>query len=393
MMDLRIIHLSTSHNGGAGIAARRLNTALNLEGINSTFISLEDGTSYPSINEARVPRSKFRKLLCGLTTLLSHWLMNQTYFTLLSVSSVNLRQILKNEDPAKTIIHVHNWFNLLSSRDLIYLLRAGFNVVFTLHDQRIFTGGCHYSLDCSNFKTGCKTCPLLPKVLNKIPQINLNRIRKQFDFHKNQIVFFAPSLWIFARAKESNLLHKSYVLTAQNPHEVFELELPTKHQNNKVATDEIILGVASFDKNSPLKGNNLVLDLKEFLTSKGIPLKIIYLSDYQTENRSGSFWASIDFLLVLSIADNSPNVIHEAKLLGIPVIATKVGGIPELTSEPYDLIVTLDSNINDSIFNFLEKYQHNQADFMLHQISRDYKEKFKGGLEKIISCYLRIVER
>lgn len=391
-MDLRIIHLSTSHNGGAGIAARRLNTALNLKGINSTFVSLEDGISYPSINEARVPRSMFRRLLCGLTTLLSQNLMKQTYFTLLSVSSVNLRQILKNADPKETIIHVHNWFNLLSFRDLIYLLRSGFKVVFTLHDQRIFTGGCHYSLDCSNFKTGCKVCPLLPKVFDKVPQINLRRIRKLFDFHKDQIVFFAPSLWIFDKAKESNLLHKSHVLNAPNPHEIFEIEFPTKNQYNKLTTDDLILGVASFDKNSPLKGNNLVLDLKELLNSKGIPSRVIYLSDYQTENRSESFWASIDFLLVLSIADNSPNVIHEAKLLGIPVIATKVGGIPELSSEPYDLIVTIDSNMNDTIFDFLENYLQNQADFVSCQISRDYKEKSKGNLEKIISCYLRIVE-
>jgi hypothetical protein len=62
-MDLRIIHLSTSHNGGAGIAARRLNTALNLEGIDSTFVSLEDYISSPSINELRVSRSIFKKLL------------------------------------------------------------------------------------------------------------------------------------------------------------------------------------------------------------------------------------------------------------------------------------------------------------------------------------------
>lgn len=393
MTDLSIIHLSTSHTGGAGIAARRLNSALNLEGINSTFVSLEDSISSPSINELRVPRSMLKKLLCGLTTLLSNSLMQQTYFTLFSVSSVNLNEILQNADPKKTIIHIHNWFNLISLRDLRYLLRAGFNVVFTLHDQRILTGGCHYSLDCRNYKTDCKTCPLLPKGLNKIPQINLSRISKYFDVHTNQLFFFAPSLWMFYKAKESHLLHKSNVFIAPNPHGTFKPEISSKRHLNNFTTGELILGVASFDKNSPLKGNHLVLSLGEFLNSKRFATRVIYLSDYQIENRSDKFWASIDFLLVLSIADNSPNVIHEAKLLGIPVIATNVGGIPELTSEPYDLTVDLGLATNDTIFNFLENYKHNQVHSVPHQITRDYKDKLKGSLGNIISYYLSIMSR
>ena len=392
-MDLRIIHLSTSHNGGAGIAARRLNTALNLEGINSTFVSLEDYISSPSINELRVSRSIFKKLLCGLTTLLSNKLMKKTYFTLLSISSVRINEIVRNADPKNTIIHVHNWFNLISFRDLLYLLRAGFKIVFTLHDQRIFTGGCHYSLNCNNYKTGCKTCPLLPKVLKEIPQINLNRIKKHFDFHKNQLFFFAPSQWMFNKAKESNLLIKSNLFVAPNPHGTFKPDISTQRNLYNSTAGELILGVASFDKNSPLKGNQLVLNLSQFLNSEGLSTKLIYLSDYQTGNRSDNFWASIDFLLVLSIADNSPNVIHEAKLFGIPVIATNVGGIPELTSEPYDLTVEFDSNMNDTVLNFLKNYINNQVNSVSHQITRDYKDKSKGSLDKIISYYLGIMAR
>jgi len=350
-MDLRIIHLSTSHNGGAGIAARRLNTALNLEGIDSTFVSLEDYISSPSINELRVSRSIFKKLLCGLTTLLSNKLMKKTYFTLLSISSVRINEIVQNADPKKTIIHVHNWFNLISFRDLLYLLRAGFKIVFTLHDQQ------------------------------------------HFDFHKNQLFFFAPSQWMFHKAKESNLLTKSNLFVAPNPHGTFKPDISTKRNLYNSTAGELILGVASFDKNSPLKGNQLVLHLSQFLNSEGLSTKLIYLSDYQTGNRSDNFWASIDFLLVLSIADNSPNVIHEAKLLGIPVIATNVGGIPELTSEPYDLTVEFDSNINDTVLNFLKNYIINQVNSVSHQITRDYKDKSKGSLDKIISYYLGIMAR
>ena len=54
--------------------------------------------------------------------------------------------------PHETIFHIHNWFNLINLMELRKLLDLGYGVVFTLHDQRLFTGGCHYSLNCSKFK-------------------------------------------------------------------------------------------------------------------------------------------------------------------------------------------------------------------------------------------------
>jgi glycosyltransferase involved in cell wall biosynthesis len=40
-----------------------------------------------------------------------------------------------------------------------------------------------------------------------------------------------------------------------------------------------------------------------------------------------------DFLVVSSFSENLPNVISEAQLVGLPVIASNVGGIPELVQE------------------------------------------------------------
>ena len=56
----------------------------------------------------------------------------------------------------------------------------------------------------------------------------------------------------------------------------------------------------------------------------------------ETAERMEKFYSSIDILLVLSRMDNSPNVIHEAHSVGIPVIATKIGGISELLNDEYD---------------------------------------------------------
>jgi glycosyltransferase involved in cell wall biosynthesis len=60
------------------------------------------------------------------------------------------------------------------------------------------------------------------------------------------------------------------------------------------------------------------------------------LSDFDNQK---DFWQSIDVLLVPSRADNSPNVIHEAKLWGVPVISSSVGGIPEILNDKFDGII------------------------------------------------------
>ena len=41
LADWEVIHISTGHEGGAGLAARRLNSALNAKQINSKFVALE----------------------------------------------------------------------------------------------------------------------------------------------------------------------------------------------------------------------------------------------------------------------------------------------------------------------------------------------------------------
>jgi glycosyltransferase involved in cell wall biosynthesis len=68
-----------------------------------------------------------------------------------------------------------------------------------------------------------------------------------------------------------------------------------------------------------------------------------------------AFWGAIDFLCVPSNADNSPNVIHEAKLLGIPVLATRVGGIPELLNSDFDIVLDSPDVEIGTLFNEMKK--------------------------------------
>ena len=105
--------------------------------------------------------------------------------------------------------------------------------------------------------------------------------------------------------------------------------------------------------------------------------------DFQFEE----FWLKIDYLLVVSRADNSPNVIHEAKLLGIPVIATEVGGITELLNEGQDIFISDNDQVVEQILSSLKKISSFPSNIKANKIIRDYRDYTNRSLENLIEIY------
>jgi hypothetical protein len=156
-----IVHLSTGHAGGAGLAARRLNEALNSNGILSRFMAIEKTGFFAGANEVEIKRHGIQKITSAVNTRIQNHVNQRVSVTLSSAKATNLGNILSGLDERNTILQVHNWFNLLSFQDLRTIASSKFRVVFTMHDQRLFTGGCHYSFDCRGYETSCSNCPLV----------------------------------------------------------------------------------------------------------------------------------------------------------------------------------------------------------------------------------------
>jgi glycosyltransferase involved in cell wall biosynthesis len=163
----------------------------------------------------------------------------------------------------------------------------------------------------------------------------------------------APSDWILDKIRGSeiarnaiavkrisNAIHSSYLDDSFKP--------PRK-------PGKVILTFISASLDSPFKGLRLLIESLSLLdiTQPGLPeielcvigkghskrLNIlpngIHLN-YQgrkSGNEIQNILATTSFLVVPSLSENSPGVISEAQLLGVPVVATNVGGIPELISE------------------------------------------------------------
>ena len=380
---MRIIQLSTGHLGGAGLAARRLNDQLNLNGVDSTFVALAQKGFFPGANELQVERNLVVKTLGASMAAVQRSFSGQTLMTSVSKSSNVVSRIMQYANPLETIIQIHNWQNIINFKDIHELQESGFKIILTLHDQRFFTGGCHYSYSCLGYEESCLDCPQVPKTFTKIPKQSLE-YSKNITFRKDSIMVVGPSQWIVNLAGKSSVLKKieGHVV----PNVLGETWLNVVRNISFKKNAKFTIGVASMDPDSYIKGGDIIQEIQLHLPASDN--SIIYLSKFANEEQV-QFWEQIDCLFVPSRADNSPNVIHEAKSLGIPVVATKTGGIPEILTDS-DMCFELPDFINHefatSIFekiritNRINDSNQNLVDRIIQRDSKviaSYKDIYK----------------
>jgi glycosyltransferase involved in cell wall biosynthesis len=360
LVAYQVLHISSSHTGGAAIAARRLNSELNLKGIPSSFLALKQADYIPGNFEFAISRNWYQKLACGVISRLQQHMSRKIPMSPISISIIKPKSLILKYPVDSTIIHIHNWFNVLSIKSICLLAQLGYKIVFTLHDQRLMTGGCHYALDCEQFQSFCNSCPNFRSVFRPVVANSHKAAIRNLHNLSRELTLIAPSSWIGNQAAESSLLAQAEIhqigniLVGNSPEEVDGSE--TRSQVKKLN-----LGVASMDPKSYLKGGDFVTVLEaDSNFSDAFDFK--FLVEYDSKE---DFWSEIDYLFVPSRADNSPNVILEAKLHRIPVIGTNVGGIPELLDESTDILVELDQMKNPTLFReFLRERISHLASFI-----------------------------
>ena len=327
-----VVQLATGHVGGAGLAARRLHELLLFEGIRSEFYCIERDNFIPKIYEYSISRSMWRKTLSRISIYLNQRFTSHTHFSIFSTNAASLGFFMNLSREKKAVLHFHNWQNLISQRNLKRLIKAGFPVTLTLHDERVTTGGCHYRLDCAKNLNGCQKCPRAEKWLHY--KVNKNRLL----FSKLDLAAYpnfrmiSPSKWLQDCATNSLAIDPQQIVTILNPLGPNWNQEKFKYSRNEKFERKIRIGVATMSDSYVKYG-----DLLEDLTSSSdfqSKYEILYLRDFTVNERTLSeFWRKIDFLLALSRADNSPNSILEARSLQIPVLTSNVGGIPELLGQ------------------------------------------------------------
>ena len=347
--EYRVNHFSTGHIGGAGLAARRLSATLNSSGQVSHFYTLSRHDFKPGHNEFAIKRSLLKRIQSGLLSRLQNPFASKTLFTPLSVSIISTRFFERNFDKTKDIIHFHNWYNLVSLKTILELDKVGFKVFLTLHDQRFLTAGCHYSFDCVGFQTTCSKCPVLPRQISPLLEVNYKRFLAKYH-GSDGISVIAPSEWIRHQSLKSNATNRMKVLKIENllgPDWTNTIDTVLAFRESLRTKDFYYVGIASMDPESYIKGGDIIERLQLNYSLQKNNILFVNLKDAQ--NKISDFWGKIDLLFVPSRADNSPNVILEAKSLNIPVLASRVGGIPEMVQNDSESLFSVDSDSDDDI--------------------------------------------
>ncbi len=387
LLDMRIAQLTTTSEGGAGIAAVRLSKALNEVGVTSEIVSQR------GLQEETSLRSK-------LTTVLQRNLLQSTSNLMTTYSQTTLKKVKVRDFD---ILHFHAFYNLTRSRDIDKIAK-GRPIFLSLHDQRFLTGGCHFSGSCKNYEKSCQECPQAHKAFWRSVELE----KKNIDYLLNgpRVHIISPSSWL-ADITESILKSKAKIHIVRNPiPEMNKFDKSLVREDYQIPSTKYVIGFVSVHLDNKLKGlSDLEKAIK--LLPKVIQDKIHLLlicksgltSNIGVESRSVivnpadelrlKLYQLMDVLAVPSRQDNSPNVIGEALMSGTRVIGSKAGGIPELLHD-FDCPVVSTTNADVFAKSIIEEMSVKQSRleisekaikiFGYHEIGNKVKKLYEESL-------------
>jgi glycosyltransferase involved in cell wall biosynthesis len=371
---LKVVHISSYDNGGAGNAAMRLHLGLLEIGVNSTFLCAKKGTSYkkviefnqkPSFLKSAFIRTPFNAIglpidkVNRILKLLKNLTGDYELFTFPdSNADILTHPAVKNAD----IINLHWVAKFLDYPS--FFSKVNRPVVWTLHDMNPIQGGFHYYDEMERSK----------RVFDPIEN-NLKRKKAELIARCKNLSVVAPSKWLHNLASNSEAFrsashfHIPYGLNT-------ELFKDYGKEVSRVALDlpldKKIISFVSSDIHSPRKGFDLLYAAIEKLRHRNdvifcavgnIPENVtdenfIYLGNVRDERLMALVYAASDGYVLPSREDNFPNVMLEAMCCGTPVLSFAVGGMTDVIKPGFNGELAADISAT-SLAHGLERFIEN----------------------------------
>lgn len=329
---ISVTHISYTGSGGAGFAARALSTALTERGVNSTMFEF----SASSVTDAPL-----RHPAVTAAAVLDHLLISSRDSSLFSLLRGHLGRF-----PAigPSIVHLHWTWGAISTKSLLKVLDER-QVVWTLHDFRPLTGGCHYPLDCAGFLTSCQTCPQARTLFHSAVSAQKRLQREMLD-HEN-LTLISPSEGLREAAMAAgarNVVRIPNVIDGK----WFTLSGPPKDSG----THRLNFIFVATNLSDPIKGLDLVLQwwvagnprlgTLNVVGSANRTLNVTddsvtFLGHLESEHLK-SYFDKADVLVFASLQDNAPGVIAEAVSRDLPILCLNQKMLPWLQADHVPLV-------------------------------------------------------
>lgn len=396
---MRILTVASSDiTGGAGIAAYRLHNALLNHGVDSEMlVQKKTSDDYTVLG----PETIGQKII-GLGRPLMEQLpvrkysqRNGTLFTPSWLPFSNIVNKINKINP--DLVHLH-WIGggMMRIEDI---LRITAPIVWTLHDNWPFTGGCHIMWDCEKYKDSCGACPCLGsdkdsdlsrKVFNRKQKV-LSKI--------SDITIVGVSKWITKCSENSALLGNKKHVTIPNPLDT-NIYKPLDKKNarrllNLPHNKKIVLFGANnsdsdinkgfsklFESLNLLDGDDI--ELVVFGASKpkadqGFKYKTHYLGHVYDDLSLVTIYSAADVMVVPSLQESFGQTASESMSCKTPVVAFghtglldiidhKVNGYLATPMDAYDLASGITSILEAE--NYLELCQNSR-----NKVLREFDSK------------------
>lgn len=247
---LNIVNVSFSQSGGAGEVAGLLTKAESDLGMISTH-------AFAITSNLR--REPYSRPLATVSAVLDEYIVKKNSFSeMFSFFRAGVASLRSGELEEFDVIHVHWSSGFFSVRQLINL-PARQILVLTLHDLFFLTGGCHYTLGCQSFKTGCNNCPNVRQFPGLRGAIKSRRDEKM-DLLRRANLITVPSQWSMNQIQglglETTIMRKVRVL--QNPNKFALAGRSEKHPSKRAPGNKYL--IVATDLQNPNKNIEAICD-------------------------------------------------------------------------------------------------------------------------------------
>ena len=357
---MKIVHVSSADTaGGASRAAYRLHRALVSAGVDSTMLVNEKHSNDDTVS-AVVGERDFADEVSDLVK--RHYFEKQrtalwnTYFSLgWPGTDLSTHPLVVGAD----VIHLHWLWNFQSAVTLARLMNLGKPVVWSFHDLRAMTGGCHFPAGCRGYELACNDCP----------QLKTDPARITAAAHADQtmlwpsaaVTVIGPSRWMADCARKSAIWRDSRIEVIP-----YSLDTDVYRPQGKLACRRM-LGLAEdglyilfgADHGQEIrKGfSGLMRAVKRCLddvwfsgqlrqgriqficfgytdpniVNGDVPIRA--LGHLKGDAEMVAAYSAADFFILPSLEDNLPNTVLESMSCGTPVLSFDVGGSKDMIIE------------------------------------------------------------